>query len=308
METCNEALPDLSGRTALVTGASDGVGLHVALALAGAGAHVLMPVRNRDKGERAAARIREAVPGAQLSLRDLDLASLGSVRRLVDGLLAEGGPIHLCVLNAGVVLLGDPQRHVTTDGFELHFQTNFLAHRALALGLLPLLQDSLARVVLQGSLATRMARPAWGDLQLERRYRPLTAYARSKVALGLFGTELARRTAGRGRRLRVVQCHPGVVPDTGIAAAVRERASDTGRGSLARRLGNSPAQAARTALAALTADVPAGSYFAPAGALQFAGPPRLVRPPRSITDPVAARRMWDVADVLLSRIPLVEQG
>ncbi|TRY17140.1 SDR family NAD(P)-dependent oxidoreductase [Tessaracoccus rhinocerotis] len=227
METCNEALPDLSGRTALVTGASDGVGLHVALALAGAGAHVLMPVRNRDKGERAAARIREAVPGAQLSLRDL---------------------------------------------------------------------------------ATRMARPAWGDLQLERRYRPLTAYARSKVALGLFGTELARRSAGRGRRLRVVQCHPGVVPDTGIAAAVRERASDTGRGSLARRLGNSPAQAARTALAALTADVPAGSYFAPAGALQFGGPPRLVRPPRSITDPVAARRMWDVADVLLSRVPLVERG
>ncbi|GAB3811610.1 SDR family oxidoreductase [Tessaracoccus terricola] len=299
MTTTFETLPDLTGRNALVTGASDGVGLQVAQALAGAGARVVMPVRNREKGERAAARIREAVPSARLVLRHLDLAGLGSVQGLVDELVAAAEPIHLLVLNAGVVMLGDPERHVTEDGHELHFQTNFLGHHVLTLGLLPLLRDGGARVAVQGSLAARTARPDWADLQLERGYRPLTAYARSKVALGLFGTELAWRSANQGWGLRVVHCHPGVVPDTGIAAIVRARARNTGRKKLVQRLGNSPQRAAGTALAALTADVPTGSAFAPAGMLQFAGAPKLVRPARSITEPASARRMWDVAEELI---------
>src|SRR5689334_2564751 len=115
-------LPDLSGRTAAVTGASDGVGVEIARGLAGAGAHVVLPVRGRAKGERAMARIRETHPAARLTLRDLDLARLDSVRALADALRSDRVPVDILVLNAGIVLLGDRERHVTEDGFELHFQ------------------------------------------------------------------------------------------------------------------------------------------------------------------------------------------
>lgn len=296
-----QSLPDLGGRTALVTGASDGVGLRIATALAGAGAHVLAPVRKRGKGERAAETIRESVPGASVRLLDMDLADLGSVNALAGELLSEAAPVHLLVLNAGVVMLGHPQRRVTTDGCELHFQTNYLAQRQLTLDLLPLLRDGGATVVLQGSIAARSGRLRHADLQFEHGYRPLAAYARSKVALGLFGTELARRSEVNGWGLRVVQCHPGVVPATGIAATVRARRSGGGHARLAQRLGNSPEQAARTALAALSLDVPAGWAFVPSGMLQFSGEPRLARMPRRVTDEVAAHRLWEASSALLER-------
>ena len=134
-------VPDLSGRRAVVTGASDGMGLGIAARLAAAGAEVLMPVRNRRKGEAAVTRIRQGNPGADVSLRDLDLASLDSVAALGTRLQEEGRPIHLLVNNAGVMT--PPTRRETADGFELQWGTNHLGHAALTLGLLPLLRDGL---------------------------------------------------------------------------------------------------------------------------------------------------------------------
>ncbi|MFF2485733.1 SDR family NAD(P)-dependent oxidoreductase [Microbacterium sp. NPDC058062] len=312
------ALPDLRGRTALVTGASDGVGVEIARGLAAAGADLVLPVRNRVKGERAVERVRESAPDARADLVDLDLARLDSVRALATAILADRTPLDLVVLNAGIVLLGDRERHVSTDGFELHFQTNFLGHFALTTALLPLLQERGARVVVQLSLAARFGRPAWDDLQSERRYSPLRAYGASKVASGLFGYELARRSAAAGG-VTVHLSHPGVVPDTGIAPAMRAR----DRGSLGRRLadglGNTPAQAAQPALlAAVTVPTapplaagaasgasgrvgpaPAPGFFGPAGALHFGGAAGPVRPYRRLADPVDGARMWAVAEQLL---------
>ncbi|WP_109211713.1 MULTISPECIES: SDR family oxidoreductase [Microbacterium] len=293
------ALPDLRGRSALVTGASSGVGVEIARGLAAAGADLILPVRNREKGERALARIRAEAPHADLSLRDLDLARLDTTRALAEALLAARTPADLVVLNAGIVLLGDAERHLSADGFELHFQTNFLGHFALTTALLPLLRERRARVVVQLSLAAGASRLAWDDLQSERRYAPLRAYGASKVALGLFGYELARRSEAEGWGITVHLSHPGVVPDTGIAPAMRARdRGGMGRG-LAERLGNTPARAAQPALMAAVTDAAPPCFFGPSGALHFGGPAARQRPYRRLMDPVAGARLWSVATQLL---------
>jgi NAD(P)-dependent dehydrogenase (short-subunit alcohol dehydrogenase family) len=297
--TSQVTLPDLRGRTALITGASDGVGVEIARGLADAGADLVLPVRNRAKGERAIERVRETVPGTRADLVDLDLAHLDSVRALAAAIVAERTPLDLVVLNAGIVLLGDRERHVSADGFELHFQTNFLGHFALTTTLLPLLQERGARVVVQLSLAAGVSHLAWDDLQSERRYAPLRAYGASKVALGLFGYELARRSAAGEWGVTVHLSHPGVVPDTGIAPAMRARdRGGLGRG-LAERLGSTPAQAAQTALRAAVTDAAPPAFFGPQGPWHFGGVAGRVRPYRRLADPAAGARMWAVAEQLL---------
>jgi NAD(P)-dependent dehydrogenase (short-subunit alcohol dehydrogenase family) len=185
-------LPDLTGRLAVVTGASDGIGHVVARRLAGAGAEVVLPVRSPEKGERAAQRIRDAVAGAVVSTRPLDLSSLASVAGLVDGLVSEGRPVHLLVNNAGV--MRPPERQETVDGFELQMGTNHLGHVALTLGLLPLLREGRARVVHQTSVAARSGRVDLDDLDARRSYDVMAAYSASKIAVGLFARELDRRS------------------------------------------------------------------------------------------------------------------
>ncbi|GAA2975665.1 NAD(P)-dependent dehydrogenase (short-subunit alcohol dehydrogenase family) [Microbacterium terrae] len=301
--TSQPSLHDFDDRTALVTGASSGVGLEIARALAAAGARVIMPVRSRARGDAAIARIRETVPDAAVELRDLDLTRLESVAAVAEELIAEEDPIDLLVLNAGIVLLGDPVRHVTPDGFEAHFQTNFLGHYALTRALLPLLRSSRTRVAVQCSLAAARGHVPWRDLQSTERYAPLRAYASSKMLLGLFAVELARRSAADHWGLAVNLCHPGVVPDTGIAPAIREK-QGTGAGArLAARLGHSPASAARTALAALraeygTAEIVGPRMFAPAGAFGMSGPPREQRPFHTLTDRSDGARAWGTGEAL----------
>ncbi|HET8926757.1 MAG TPA: SDR family NAD(P)-dependent oxidoreductase [Microbacterium sp.] len=281
---------------ALVTGGSSGVGLQIARALTAAGAEVVLPVRDRARGERAVTAIREDVPAARLTLCDLDLAGLGSVRECAAA-LAAGPPIDLVVLNAGVVLLGDPQRHVTEDGFELHFQTNFLGHAALVHGLLPLLRAWRTRVVVQSSLGSAFFGVRWDDLQLERRYGALRAYGSSKTALGLFACELARRES----QLTVHVAHPGIVPATAIAPDARRRVYPGIRDFVVHHLGNPPADAALPALAAATTDAPAPAFFAPSGWLQVAGRrARQRRLFRRIVDAAAGRRIWDLTERLIA--------
>lgn len=294
------ALPDLRGRTALITGASDGVGVEIARGLAAAGADLVLPVRSRPKGERAVAQLRTSAPGGRIELRDLDLARLDSVAALAADLASERAPLDIVVLNAGIVLLGDRRRRESADGFELHFQTNFLGHFALTTALLPLLRARAARVVVQLSLAAGAARVAWGDLQSERRYAPLRAYAASKVALGLFGYELARRTSGDHGPLTVHLSHPGIVPGTGIAPALRERARDGRAAALAERWGNTPAAAAQPALLAAVTDAAPPCFFGPAGPFHLGGPAASQRPYRRLADPIAGSRLWTVAEGLLT--------
>ncbi|MZD10488.1 SDR family NAD(P)-dependent oxidoreductase, partial [Streptomyces sp. SID5785] len=224
-------IPDLSGRRALVTGASDGVGLGIATRLAAAGAQVVMPVRNPRKGDAALATIRERVPGADVSLRALDLSSLASVEALGRTLRDEGRPVHLLVNNAGVMT--PPERQTTDDGHELQFGTNHLGHFALVAHLLPLLRAGQARVTSQISIAAGRGAINWDDVDWERSYDGMKAYGQSKVALGLFGLELDRRSAEEGWGVTSNLSHPGVAP-TNLLAARPEVGRD--RETVGRRL------------------------------------------------------------------------
>ncbi|QKJ18203.1 SDR family oxidoreductase [Microbacterium hominis] len=296
-------LPDLSGRRALVTGASDGVGLEIARDLASAGAHVLMPVRNRAKGEAVVARLTADAPAGRFTLYDLDLASTASARTLAADLMSAGARIDIVVINAGIVMLGDPVRHLTADGTELHLQTNFLGHAALLAGILPLLQASRTRLAVQCSLAVRTGRVQWDDPQLEHGYRAMRAYAASKAALALYATELARRSDTGGWGLRTVLCHPGVAM-TNIAPPemqARDTLLTRVSGALLTRgvFGQCAADAALPALHAVTAaGLRSGDLVVPSRRGGVMGPPVGQRRWRSLRDAGEAARAVDLADRL----------
>lgn len=298
MDLGGSALPDLAGRVALVTGASNGVGSVIAHELARVGAKVLLPVRDRAKGERTVEQIRESVPDADIELHDLDLARLGSVHSLTDTLLTRGRPLDLLVLNAGIVMLGDPHRHVTVDGYELHFQTNFLGHAALTLGLLPLLPGG--RVVAQLSIAARTGRLNSLDPQLLRRYKPFRAYASSKVALGAFAVELARRSGAEGLDVTVQLCHPGVAPETGIAGTLRESRGDRPISRTLRALSNTPQAAAHPALLAAVTDAAPPSLFTPHRPGQLAGRAVRSRLYRTLRHPAHGSITWKWAGTAMA--------
>jgi len=299
-------VPDLSGRRAVVTGGSDGIGLALAGRLAAAGAQVVLPVRDRAKGEAAIAAIRERSPGADAELRTLDLASLASVAALADELLAEGAPIHMLVNNAGVMT--PPDRRSTADGHELQFGVNHLVHYALTTRLLPLLRAGRARVTSQLSVAAKRNRVNWDDLDWERSYHGMRAYSQSKIALGLFGLELGRRSESEGWGITSVLSHPGVAP-TGLLSARPEMGRDRDTvgvriiRALSRRglLVGTPETALLPALHATTSpEVEAGGFYGPGGlgGLRGAPAPQALYPPlRSAED---ARRIWQASEALVA--------
>ena len=298
-------VPRLDGRRAVVTGASDGMGLVIATRLAAAGAEVVLPVRNPTKGRAAVARVLEQVPDARVSLRDLDLSSLDSVRALTAELLGEGDPVHVLVNNAGV--MQPPERQLTADGHELQLATNHLGHVALVAGLLPLLRAGRARVTSQISVAAGRGRMAWDDLDGERDYDAMRAYAQSKVALGLFGLELQRRSEALGWGITSNLSHPGVAP-TNLLAARPElgRGEDTRSVRVIRALSKrgllvgTVETAGRSALFAATSpDAVGGRLYGPSGLGHLSGAPAeqaLYRPLRSVED---AQRLWAVSEELV---------
>jgi NAD(P)-dependent dehydrogenase (short-subunit alcohol dehydrogenase family) len=296
------AIPDQTGRLAVVTGASDGIGLVIATRLARAGADVVLPVRSAQKGEAAVRRIREAVDGARVSTRMLDLSSLGSVAALVAELTTEGRPIDLLVNNAGV--MRPPRRQVTTDGFELQMGTNHLGHFALTLGLLPLLREGGARVTHQTSVAARSGSIDWDDVDSERDYDVMRAYSASKIAVGLFARELDARSRAGGWGISSNLSHPGISPTNLLAAQPglgRDRTPPERRliGLLARLgIAGSPQSAALPALLAATGHDSRGDRFY--GPRRTAGGPpvelALWKPLRDLAD---ARRLWDVSEQLV---------
>ena len=225
-------VPDLSGKRTVVTGASDGIGLGLATRLAATGAEVILPVRNPRKGEAAITAIRQKTPTANASLRELDLSSLASVSALGETLREEGHPIHILINNAGVMT--PPDRQTTADGFELQFGTNHLGHFALVGHLLPLLRAGHARVTSQASIAANGGAINWDDLNWERSYDGMKAYRQSKIAFGLFGLELDRRSQAGGWGITSNISHPGVAPTNLLAARpelVRDEETSAGESS-----------------------------------------------------------------------------
>ncbi|SDH04750.1 NAD(P)-dependent dehydrogenase, short-chain alcohol dehydrogenase family [Lentzea fradiae] len=297
-------VPDLTGKRAVVTGGSDGVGLGIARRLAAAGAEVVLPVRNHRKGSEAVAAILRQVPGAQVSLRTLDLSSLESVAALGETLLAEDVPVHVLVNNAGVMT--PPRRMTTADGFELQFGTNHLGHFALVRHLLPLLKAGRARVTSQISVAADFHAINWDDLNWERSYHGPKAYSQSKIAFGLFGLELARRSAEEGWGITSTLAHPGIAPTSLLAARPEiDRASDNPGVRLIRFLSargvlfGTAESAALPAVLAATAPEP-GVFYGPGGPRHLGGPPAEQALYRRLRDADEARRVWEVSEELVA--------
>jgi NAD(P)-dependent dehydrogenase (short-subunit alcohol dehydrogenase family) len=292
-------IPSQIGRLAVVTG-TEGLGQETALALARAGAEVILGGLSEAKGDEAVRRIRQEVPRAEIRFELLDLASLKSVALFAGRLSGENRQVDLVVNNAGIFAL--PTRRLSEDGFEMQFATNYLGHFALTAQLLPLLQRSgEARVVHVSSHMHKHGRIQFEDLQGERRYRPWLAYAHSKLALLMFSFELQRRSDAHGWRLKSIAVHPGyartnLIPNGLGAKALVSRLS----GSVGRMLSQPAAQGAWSSLfAATSAEALSGGYYGPCGFLEFTGPPAAGTVGRRALDKDVARRLWEVSEELI---------
>jgi NAD(P)-dependent dehydrogenase (short-subunit alcohol dehydrogenase family) len=277
-------LPDMTGRSVIVTGANSGIGRAAARAFAGAGARVVLAVRDTGKGEAAAG----AMPGTT-EVRRLDLASLASIREFADG---WSGPLDLLVNNAGVMV---PPLSRTAEGFELQFGTNHLGHFALTNLLLP---DVTGRVVTVSSTGHRLGTIDFDDLNWERKpYKPWRAYGQSKLANLLFTAELQRRLTEAGSPVLATAAHPG------YAATNLQFHSGRRVNEIVSRIGNrliaqDEDGGALPTLYAAVADVPPAAFAGPGGLLEQRGAPKLVGRSGAALDAGVARRLWDVSEEL----------
>ncbi len=281
----------MAGRNAIVTGANSGIGRAAARALAGAGAHVVLAVRNTDKGEAAAS----AMPG-ETEVRRLDLASLASVREFAAG---WEGEIDLLINNAGVMV---PPLSRTAEGFELQFGTNHLGHFALT----NLLLDRVTgRVVTVSSMGHRFGSIDFDDLNWERRpYRAWRAYGQSKLANLLFTSELQRRLSAAGSTVLATAAHPGYAA-TNLQFHSGRRLLDLLSVAGNRLLAQDEGGGALPTLYAVGADIPGNSFAGPGGFMEQRGPAKLVGRSDAARDTDVARRLWDVSEELTGvRFPL----
>jgi len=293
-------VPDLSGKTIIVTGGNSGIGFEAAAVLAHKNARVVLACRDRGKAEEAARRIRAGHAEATTEVLQLDLASLASVRAFVDAYRSRHAHLDVLCNNAGVMAL--PYRK-TADGFEMQFGTNHLGHFALT-GLLldRLLASNGARVVNVSSGAHRIGSIRFDDPHWERGYRKWGAYGQSKLANLLFTYELQRKLEAARAPVIAVACHPGYAATNLQFAGPRMEGASvmeflSGLGN--RLFAQSAAMGALpTVYAATAADVRGGDYIGPNGFGELKGTPTKVQSNARSRDPEAARKLWTLSEQL----------
>jgi NAD(P)-dependent dehydrogenase (short-subunit alcohol dehydrogenase family) len=311
MKTGNHLLamdfPSQTGKVAVVTGGSDGIGFEVARALAKAGAYVLVATHNDAKGIEAVHRIRRSIPAAEIEYDRLELTSLASIEEFSQRTARRFPAIDLLVNNAGIAGVG--RRLVTHEGFEAIFASNYLGHFALTARLLPLLlRDSghsrpPSRVVHLSSVAHRIGRIDFQNLQGERHYHPSRAYTQSKLAMLLFALELDRRARAAGLPLISIAAHPGAAKthifDNGSGWTDRTSWIDRGVETFVKLFGQSAeAGAAPVLCAAMSPAVQSGGFYGPGGSFELRGRPAAARLSARARDPEAASRLWEVSERL----------
>src|SRR5580658_1909796 len=292
-------IPPQNGKLAVVTGATGGLGYEAALALARAGADVLVTGRNAEKGRVAIEQIKRAVQSAKVRFAMLDLASLTSIRAFAASMLANGRPLDLLINNAGVMDL--PTRRLTEDGFELQFGTNHLSHFALTSLLLPLLRKAQApRVVNVSSLAHRGGKIDFANLQAERKYNSWPAYQQSKLANLLFTFELQRRSDACGWGLMSNAAHPGYARTELIPNGPGAKGLLWSISTLLQPLMSQSAAAGAlpTLYAATSPDATRSGYYGPNGFYELKGAPAPARISAKARDTVVAARLWEVSEQL----------
>lgn len=284
-------MPDLSGKTILVTGANSGIGLEAVKLFAGKGAEVIMACRNVEKAEVAAAEVRAVVPEARLVIMALDLADLASVKAFADAVKQRFSTLDVLLNNAGLMA---PPLQRTKDGFEIQFGTNHLGHFALTGQLLELLEAADApRIVQISSLAHRGGKLMWDNLNAEKSYSRWAFYCQSKLANLIFARDLNRRLEKAGSKVHAYAAHPGysathlqdTVPAGGLFNTIMAQPAEMG--------------CLPGVMAATSPDVEPGGYYGPDGRImELRGYPAPAFA-RKITDnKTVAQRLWQESERL----------
>ncbi len=282
-------IPDQSGRVAVVTGSNTGLGLETARALAGAGAVVVIAVRNLDKGAAAMATILETHPDATIHLQPLDLASLDSVRAASDEILGRHQHLDLLINNAGVMYT---EWQTTTDGFEFQMGVNHLGHFALTMALLDrLMSTEGSRVISVSSVGHRiMSKLDPATMMSSAKYDRIAAYGRSKLANLLFTYELQRRLEAAESTTAALAAHPG------LSSTELTRNSPRSVRFMERFSGPFSQSAAQGALPQLRAatdpDAAGGQYYGPDGFMEGRGHPVVVTSSARSHDEALQRSLW----------------
>jgi hypothetical protein len=293
-------LPNLSGKTIIVTGANSGIGYEAALEFGRHRAAVILACRGMDKASSAIAQIKAAIPDAAVEAMELDLASLSSVRAFAEAFRKNHDRLNILCNNAGVMAI--PYRR-TADGFEMQMGTNHFGHFALT-GLLfdLLLATDGARVVTVSSGAHRIGSIRFDDLNWEHGYRKWLAYGQSKLANLLFSLELQRRLEKARARMVSVACHPGYAATNLQAAGPRMAGSsimESLTGVANRLFAQSAAMGALPTLYAATSpEVQSGDYIGPDGFGELWGTPAKVGRSSAASDASVASRLWEVSERL----------
>lgn len=293
-------IPDQTGRLAIVTGATGGLGFEVARMLAAAGAHVVLVGRNSEKGGDAIGRLTALNLPGRLDFERIDLANLADIASGAASLLERYDRLDLLINNAGV--MAPRQRRTTADGFELQLGTNHLAPFALTGHLLPLLRSTQgARVVTVSSLASRFGRIDFDDIQHERSYRAMEVYSQSKLANQLFSHRLQQLSDERDWGLFVASAHPGWARTNlvsngpgeinGIAGALERFI--TPLVSISAAEGALP-----IVCAALCDDIDPDAYVGPGRMFELKNPPEEAYRQKKGRDDEVAARLWDVSEQL----------
>jgi NAD(P)-dependent dehydrogenase (short-subunit alcohol dehydrogenase family) len=290
-------IPPQDGRSAVVTG-TGGLGFETALALARAGAEIIVAGRNPQKGTGALDGIRRAVPTANIHFEQLDLANLSSVAAFAARLRDKRDSLDLLINNAGVMV--PPRRQVTADGFELQLGTNYLGHFALTGHLLPLLTSGKgSRVITLSSIAARGGAIDFDDLNADKSYRPGPVYSQSKLACLMFALELERRSQAAGWGVASIAAHPGIArTDLLHNAPGRFSAHGIARSLLWFLFQPATQGTLPTLFAATSLLAEPGGYYGPDRLGETRGYPAEARIPSQASDEAARSRLWEVSERL----------
>lgn len=296
----SDAVPNLSGKIAIVTGANIGLGYETARVLVGKGAHVIVASRDVTKGQEAVRALQKEYPTGKATFLVLDLANLASVRQFAQQYSQQFKMLDLLINNAGVMHL--PYR-TTVDGFEMQFGTNHLGHFALTGLLLPVILNTPgARVVTVSSSLHQSGHINFEDLHGKTKYNESTAYSQSKLANVLFAYELQRKFSAHSVKAFSMAAHPGYAA-TNLqfgASNMTGSALRAGVMSIANTLfAQSAAMGALPTLYAATAPaIQGGEYVGPSGFMEIRGYPKVTKSNTESHDLEVAKKLWDVSEEL----------
>jgi NAD(P)-dependent dehydrogenase (short-subunit alcohol dehydrogenase family) len=282
-------IPDQKGRVVIITGATSGLGKEAAVVLAGKNATVVMAVRNVKKGENVADEIRKQNSNAEISVRELDLSSLTSIKKFAAGILDDFDRLDILINNAGIMMCPYSK---TEDGLEIQMGTNHFGHFALTGHLMPLLKKTRdSRIVATSSVGHRAGNIDFSDINWEtRKYNTSRAYGDSKLANLYFTYELARKLKDNPNNPKVIAAHPGWT-----RTELQRHSSNLQ--FMNKLFSQGPEMGVLPTLrAAIDEDAQQGDYFGPAGIFEMQGYPVKVKSNRRSHDEQAARKLWELSE------------